>query len=257
MPGASRQGAAIWLAALAMWPAAAIAQETGFDAALEYAARDELETNDGEEIDNDFLRLTTALNWSAGDGRARGALELGLRNEDFNGETLFTGGLEFVFARRVGRQRYGLGGRVRTAEELSTTTELGYAIEHLGNSFDLRGLAGLQLVGDSDEVPGRSDDAGVFGLGELTIYPGDNLALSGGVFGDADGTVFNVGAEYRPGTTPLSFFVEYAEAFDEYRDFAGYDNLSAGIRIVPGASSVREQRQGGLARVLRRPVEVQ
>lgn len=235
----------------------AVAQGVQFDAAAEYAARDELRLEDGDEIDNDFLRLTFGLTGDAGiDGRLRGALELGVRNEDFDGDYPAIGGGELVFARQVGRQRYGIGARFRTADELSTTTELGYAAEHLGDSFDLRGLVGVQLIADEDEAPGR-DGSGGFGLVEATIYPQDDFALSAGILADGDGEVFSLAAEFRPGAAPVSFFVEYAEAFDEYRDVPGYDNLSAGIRFTPGLSSVRASRQDGLARILRRPVEVQ
>ena len=84
-----RAGRALPLAAVIAVTGAApvVAQNTEFDAALNYAARDEiLLPGDTEKSDNDIFRLTTALSWDAGyDGRMRVALELGVRNEDFNG----------------------------------------------------------------------------------------------------------------------------------------------------------------------------
>jgi hypothetical protein len=252
--------AVIRCAALALCAVPTIlpAQDVRFDGSLAYSARDEVfEERSGREIDNDILRLTAALSWPAADGQMRGALEFGVGNDDFDGNYPGFGGVELAFARNVGAQRYTLGGRVRTAEDLTTTTELAYVIEHLGEGFDLRGMVGVQSLSDPDLVVGR-DGSSAFALGEIGLYLTDNLVVSAGLMADTDGEVFGAGVEFRPeGTGGISFFLEYGEAFDEYRDVAGYDEFIGGIRIVPGTSSLRDARQGNLARVLQRFVEVQ
>ena len=249
------------LAALALCalPAGVAAQDIRFDGSLAYSARDEVVgERDGEEIDNDILRLTAALSWPAGgDGQMRAALEFGVGNDDFSGDYPGLGGVELAFARNVGAQRYTLGGRVRTADDLTTTTELAYVIERLGEGFDLRGMVGLQALNDPDLVVGR-DGSSAFALGEIGVYLTENLVVSGGLMADGDGEVFGAGVEYRPRTLGgISFFLDYGEAFDEYRGVGSYDEFVGGIRIVPGASSLRDARQGNLARVLQRFVEVQ
>lgn len=240
-------------------PVASPAQNLKFDAALGYSARDEV-TNEGDEeaIDNDIFRLTTGLTWDAGvDGKMRGALEFGVGNEDFNGNYPGFGGAELVFSRKVGLQRYSLGGRVRSAEDLSTTSELAYVLEHLGAQFGLRGVLGIQNVADPDEVRGR-DGSSIFGQAEASYYFTDNFVLSAGLIADNDGEAFGGGVEFRPSSTgPFSFFLEYGEAFDEYRDVASYDEFTGGIRFYPGTSSLRDARQNGLSRVLQRYLEVQ
>lgn len=245
------------LAGLAAMGAGQGAAQSGqFDAALAYSARDEVPGPDGEQLDNDLARLTAGYAWSVGDGRMRAALEFGVRNEDFESNPPFIWGTELVYGRRVGNQRYSLGARLRSDEDLSTTTELGYIAQHLGQAYDLRVVLGLQLVGDVDDVAGRSDTS-VFGLGEAAFYFSDNWAISGGLLADSDGEVYTVGTEFRPAGASVSLFVDYAEAFDGYRDGDSYDNLTAGIRIVPGTRSLREQRQSGFYRIFQRSVEVQ
>jgi hypothetical protein len=231
---------------------AAAAQE--FDAGFGYTARDEI-TKPGttEKLDNDIARLVLGLTWGAGgDGRMRGAVELGFaNNDDWSSDLTGNYGAELVFARKVGNQRYGLGARYRDDSELTSATEFAYAIEHLGESLDLRGLVGIQVLGDADRVPGR-DDTTFFGQGELTVYASDALALSGALMADADGEGYGVAVEYRPSSMPVSFFLEYAESFDEYRGVASYDEFTGGIRFVPGTASLKAQRQGSLARLMQR-----
>jgi hypothetical protein len=230
-----------------------------FDAGFGYTARDEI-TKPGttEELDNDIARLALGLTWGAGgDGRMRGALELGFaNNDDWSGDLTGNYGVELVFARKVGNQRYGLGGRFRDDAELTSTTEIAYSIEHLGESLDLRGLVGLQMLADADRVPGRDDNT-LFAQGEVTIYPTSALALSAAVLADGDGEGYGVGVEYRPAGWGVSFYLDYAEAFDDYRDVASYDAFAGGIRFVPGTSSLKAQRQGGLGRIMHRYFEAQ
>jgi hypothetical protein len=230
-----------------------------FDATFGYAARDEItEPGTTEELDNDVAALVLGLTWGAGgDGQMRGAIELGFANNDnWSGDLTGNYGAELVFARKVGNQRYGLGARYRSDEELTSTTEISYAIEHLGERLDLRGLVGLQLLADADKVPGRDSNT-FFVQGELTLYPTDALALAGAVLADGDGEGFGVGVEYRPSGWPVSLFLDYAEAFDDYRDVASYDSLSGGLRFVPGTSSLKAQRQGSLGRLMQRYFQAQ
>ncbi|MCA8879068.1 MAG: hypothetical protein KDA73_03735 [Rhodobacteraceae bacterium] len=253
-----------YLAALGMAAAlsagAAQAQGTRFDGAVSYSARDEVkdENNTDEHIDNDIFRITAGLSWSAGDGRARAAIELGVMNDFFDGNYPGDYGMEVDYARRVGNQRYGIAGRVRTSEELSTTLELGYALQHLGETFDLRGLAGFQFITDPDKVRGR-DGNSIFGLGEATLYATPNWAISAAVQGDTGGAVWGVGTEYRrKNWGGLSVFLDYGQAFDDYRSVPEYDAFVGGIRFFPGAgNTLREQRQSSLALLMRRYVEVQ
>lgn len=225
-----------------------------FDAGFGYIARDEIpDPVTGEELDNDVAGLVLGLTWDAGgDGRMRGAVELGFANNDnWSGDQTGTYGAELVFARKVGNQRYGLGGRFRHDEVLTSTTEFAYAIEHLGDALDLRGLVGVQLLADADRVPGR-DDTTFFGQVEATVYPTDALALSAALLADGDGEGFGAEVEYRPTGWGVSLYLSYAEAFDSYRGLDSYDALGGGIRFVPGTSSLKAQRQGGLARVMQR-----
>ncbi|PWR04195.1 hypothetical protein DKT77_02555 [Meridianimarinicoccus roseus] len=253
-----RKAVFIMAALAAVGSAPVMAQGTQFDAALAYTARDEIVLpGQTEKIDNDIARLTAGLSWGAGDGRMRAALELGFgNNNNWNGDYPANYGGELVFARKVGNQRYGLGARLRTLEDLSTTTEIAYAIEHIGNSLDLRGLVGMQLIADETKVPGR-DASGFFVQGEATVYASDSLALSAGLLADSDGEAYGAGVEYRPSGWGMSFFLEYSEAFDDYRGFASYDEFAGGIRIVPGTSSLKSQRQGGLGRIMQRYMEAQ
>jgi hypothetical protein len=254
-----------WRAALTATLAAAIAgtaaaQGVTFDGALSYSARDELtDPNDPDnKFDNDIFRAMGAVTWSLGDGRMRAALEYGVQNNDFSGDYPWMAGVELAFGRRVGDRRYGIGARVRGAEDLSTTTELGYAMQHLGTRFDLRGLVGGQFIANADDVPGRDNEASLFGLGEATYYATPNLALSGAIQGDTDGWVYGAGVEYSAASWGgISLFLDYAEAFDEYRGQSTYDSLTGGIRIVPGAATLRAARQSNLGLLLRRYVEVQ
>jgi len=247
------------VAAGAAWLAVGTAGAQQFDAGFGYTARDEI-TKPGttEELDNDIARLVLGLTWGAGgDGQMRGAVELGFaNNDDWSGDLTGNYGAELVFARKVGNQRYGLGGRFRDDAELTSATEVTYSIEHLGDALDLRGLVGLQMLGDADKVPGR-DDTALFAQGEATIYPSSALALSVALIADNDGEGFGVGAEYRPAGWGVSFYLDYAEAFDDYRDVGSYDTLAGGIRFVPGTSSLKAQRQGGLGRIMQRYFEAQ
>jgi hypothetical protein len=242
-------------------PLPAAAQGTQVDAALAYSAREEVPDPDGGDLDNDILRLTAGVAWGLGDGRVRGALEFGgMNNADWGTDFDTIWGGELAYARRVGNQRYALGGRVRNAEPLSTTTELMYAAQHLGATVDLRGVAGAQFVADSDDVPGRDDDAGLFALGEVTTYLGSDFAVSGGLYIDPDGSVGSFGAEWQPAGRAFSLFFDYAASLEDYRatdGFDDYDKLTGGIRIVFGGGDLRTNRQDNLARVFHRPVEVQ
>ena len=230
-----------------------------FDAGFGYTARDEItRPGETEELDNDIARLVLGLTWGAGgDGRMRGALELGFaNNDDWSGDLTGNMGAELLFARKVGNQRYGLGARVRDDAELTTATEFAYAVEHIGEVLDLRGLVGLQLLSEAERVPGRDDNT-FFAQGEVTIYPSSGLALSAALLADGDGEGYGVGAEYRPAGWSVSFYLDYAEAFDSYRGFDSYDAFAGGIRFVPGTSSLKAQRQGGLGRVMQRYFEAQ
>ncbi len=238
---------------------ACVAAAQDFDAGFGYTARDEIpKPGTADELDNDIARLVLGLTWDAGgDGRMRGAVELGFaNNDDWSGELTGKYGAELVFARRVGNQRYGLGARFRDDTELTSATEFLYSIEHLGDSLDLRGLLGIQLLADADRVPGR-DDSAFFAQGEATIYPSSALALSVALLADNDGEGYGVSAEYRPAGWGVSFYLDYAEAFDAYRGFESYDALAGGIRFVPGTSSLKAQRQGGLSRIMHRYFEAQ
>lgn len=243
---------------LAGSPLAAFAQGVEFDAALSYTARDEVTLPDRAGVfDNDIALLTTGLSWGAGDGRMRGALELGFtNNDDWNDDYSSIYGGELLFARKVGKQRYGLGARVRALDELTTSTEVAYSIEYIGSVIDLRGLVGVQLLADENKVPGR-EDTGVFGQGEATFYPTQSLAVSAALLADNDGEAYGAAVEYRPRGWGMSFFLEYSEAFDEYRDVTEYDEFMGGIRFVPGASSLKAQRQGNLGRVMQRYMQAQ
>ncbi|MEV8466517.1 hypothetical protein AB0T83_06945 [Fluviibacterium sp. DFM31] len=234
------------------------AQNVEFDAALNYAARDEiLQPGDHDKSDNDIFRLAMALSWDAlGDGRMRAALELGVRNEDFDGHYPAVNGFELAFGRRVGMQRYAAGARFRAADDLSTTTELAYSAEHFGRSIDWHGLFGAQFIADSDDVPGR-DGPGLFGQVDGDFYINDNWLLMAGALADTDGAVYGFGTEYRFGDAPVSLFLDYAEAFDDYRGQRNYDSLSVGIRLIPKAKSLRSFHQSNLSRAMFRLVEVQ
>ena len=53
-------------------------------------------------------------------------------------------------------------------------------------------------------------------------------------------------------------FLDYGQAFEDYRSVPEYDAFTGGIRFFPGAgSTLREQRQSSLAVLMRRYVEVQ
>lgn len=234
-----------------------------FDAGFSYTARDTItrpgpQPGSTEELDNDLARLALGVTWGAGgDGRMRGAVELGFaNNDDWASDLTAKYGAELLFARKVGNQRYGLGARLRDDEELTTSTEFAYALEHIGESLDLRGLVGLQMLADADRVPGRDDNT-FFAQGEVTVYPSGALALSAALLADGDGEAYGVGAEYRPTGWGVSLYLDYAEAFDSYRGFDGYHAFAGGIRFVPGTSSLKAQRQGGLARVMHRYFEAQ
>jgi len=243
---------------MAVWGSAVSAQSPGFEAELAYTAREEVPDGMGGELDNDIARATLAYAWSAGDGRMRAALEFGgMNNDDWDGDLTAAYGGEIVFARRVGNQRYAIGGRVRTADDLSTTTELAYALQHLAGWGDLRGLVGAQFVAEEDDVAGR-DAAGAYVQGEAVFYPSDNWAVSAAALADPDGYGLGLGTEYRPRSWGgLSLFAEYGFAPDDYRDVDEYDALWAGIRFAPGTSSLKAARQGSLGRLMRRVFEVQ
>lgn len=239
-------------------PLVVTAQGTQFDAALSYSARDEVTLPDrAGEFDNDIALLTTGLSWGAGDGRMRGALEVGFtNNDDWNDDYSSIYGGELLFTRKVGNQRFGLGGRVRAIDELTTSTEVAYSIEHIGSAIDLRGLLGLQLLADEEKVPGR-EDAGVFAQGEATFYPSNALAVSAGLLADNDGEAYGAAVEYRPRGWGMSFFLDYSQAFNDYRGFDEYDEFTGGIRFVPGSSSLKSQRQGNVGRVMQRYMQAQ
>lgn len=244
---------------LGLAPLSAMAKDPQFDATFAYIARDEIPNTNGiGKSDNDLAGLNAGLTWGAGgDGRIRAALEIGFgNNENWKGNYPANYGGELIFARKVGKQRYGLGARVLSLEDQTTSTEIGYSIEHLGDKIDLRGLAGVQILANENEVQGR-DSSAFFLQGEMTLYPSDNLALSGGLLGDNDGEAYGVGAEYRPSGWGFSMFLEYSEAFDDYRGFASYDEFAGGIRFVPGTKNLKAQRQGNLSRLLQRYMQAQ
>lgn len=254
--------AAISLAALGLMAAlagAAAAQGVTFDGGLAYSARDEVtdQSNPDDSLDNDIARLTTALSWGLGDGRMRAALELGVLNDDFSGSS-GDYGAELDYGRRVGDTRYGLAARVRSSEELTTTWEVAYGLQHLGERIDLRGLGGLQILEDPDAVRGR-DGNSLYGLVEATLYATPNWAVSAGAQADTDGAVWGVGTEYRGRSWGgFSVFLDYGEAFDDYRGVPSYDEFVGGIRFIPGVgNTLREQRQSNLGVLMRRYVEVQ
>lgn len=253
-----RRAAFIIIGSLFSGPVTAWAEGPDFDATFSYTARDEIRLPGAtEDIDNDLARLTAGLTWGAGDGRMRAALDIGFGNDnDWNGDYPANYGGEFVFSRKVGKQRYGLGARVITLDNLSTSTELAYSIERIGTSLDLRGLVGMQLIADEAKVPGR-DASGFFAQAEATFYPSNALAVSAGILGDNDGEAYGAGVEYRPSGWGMSFFMEYSEAFDEYRGVASYDEFAGGIRFVPGTSSLKSQRQSGLGRIMQRYMQAQ
>ncbi|WP_193142537.1 MULTISPECIES: hypothetical protein [unclassified Meridianimarinicoccus] len=237
---------------------AAHAQNAEFDAALSHAAREEVtQPGDSDKSDNDISRLAMALSWDAGgDGRMRAALELGVGNEDFDGPYPALNGFELAFGRRVGMQRYAAGARIRSDDDFSTTTELAYSAEHFGRSIDWHGLFGMQFVADSDDVPGR-DGPGLFGQVDGDFYINDNWLLMAGALADTDGAVYGFGTEYRFDGAPISLFLDYAEAFNDYRGQQKYDSLSVGIRIMPKSKSLRSFHQSNLSRAMFRLVEVQ
>lgn len=260
--GMAVAGGAAGLALTALLGLAGAAQAEGvtFDGAFSYSARDEVtdQNNPDESLDNDIIRLTTALSWGVGDGQMRAALELGAMNNFFDGNYPADYGAELDYGRRVGDMRYGLAGRVRASDELSTSWELAYGLQKLGETFDLRGLAGVQLVEDADQVRGRSESS-VYGLGEATIYATPNWAISAAVQGDVDGAVWGAGTEYRGRNWGgFSVFLDYGVAMDSYRDVPSYDEFAGGIRYIPGGGdTLREQRQSNLGVLMRRYVEVQ
>ncbi|MBL9058521.1 MAG: hypothetical protein JNK88_00660 [Mangrovicoccus sp.] len=257
-------GAAALVAVAALAAGAVRAEGVTFDGAFAYSARDEVTDPDNpdESLDNDIIRLTTALNWGLGDGQMRAALELGATNNDFNGSYPADYGLELAYGRRVGDMRYGLGARVRGSDDLSTSWELAYGLQSLHETFDLRGLGGVQLVEDADAVRGRSESS-LYGLAEATVYVTQNWAVSAAIQGDLDGAVWGAGTEYRGRRWGnFSVFLDYGVAMEDYRGVPSYDEFVGGIRYVPGASAgaddtLRTRRQSNLGVLMRRYVEVQ
>ena len=258
--GLVRLSAAGLVLAVATAAGAARAEGVTFDGAFAYSARDEVtDQNDPDEsLDNDIIRLTTALSWGVGDGQMRAALEFGAMNNFFDGNYPADYGAELDYGRRVGDIRYGLAGRVRASDELSTSWELAYGLQRLGEQFDLRGLAGVQLVEDADDVRGRSESS-LYGLAEATVYATQNWAISAAIQGDVDGAVWGAGTEYRGRNWGgFSVFLDYGVAMDDYRDVPSYDEFVGGIRYIPGGGdTLREQRQSNLGVLMRRYVEVQ
>ncbi len=257
-------GAAALVAVAALAASAVRAEGVTFDGGFAYSARDEVTDPDNpdESLDNDIIRLTSALNWGLGDGQLRAALELGATNNDFNGSYPADYGLELAYGRRVGDLRHGFGARVRSSDELSTSWELAYALQSLHETFDLRALGGVQLVEDADDVRGRSESS-LYGLAEATIYATPNWAISAAIQGDLDGAVWGAGTEYRGRRWGnFSVFLDYGVAMEDYRGVPSYDEFVGGIRYVPGASAgaddtLRARRQSNLGVLMRRYVEVQ
>src|SRR6056297_3361368 len=210
--------------ALAISSGAVAAQN--WDAELSYAARDDAGAGSGE---NDFARVSAGYAWPALDGRLRSGIELGLRNDDHAGDQATMAGLELTFARRVGNNRFAFGGRVRNAEGRTTTGELLYGVERFGGSFDLRGVIGLQGLSDTADVEGRAKASAV-ALGEASFWLTTDLVASAGLSGEADGGLYTLGVEWRPRGASYGLFLDWGQAIDEYRDVAGYADLSGGIR---------------------------
>ncbi|MFV0244554.1 MAG: hypothetical protein ACK5IB_05965 [Qingshengfaniella sp.] len=230
----------------------AVAQDVPrFDGALAYSARHTIDRRD-----NDIFRLTAGYSWSAMSGRIRTAVELGVDNEDFSGSYPANTGLEVDFARRVGDNRFALGARLRHDDQQSTTAELAYGIQHFGTALDWRGVVGFQGVADHGEVDGR-DGASAFGIATATIWLDGEWAVDAGLEGDSDGLLYTIGTEYRPQGSAISLFALWGHAVDEYRGKPQYNDLTAGIRVVPARMSLRSFRRGSLSQIFSRAVEVQ
>lgn len=243
--------AAALTGAIALAGTALSAQQAELDAAFSYAARTTIERSD-----NDLARLSAGLTFPDAQSQLRIGGELGVLNEDFDDASL-VGGLEMSFLQLAPQGRYGPAARLRYADELSTTGEILYAIQRFtGPAFDIRGLGAVQAVADEDEVAGRSA-VSPFGLLELTAYAGDDLALSASYSGDLDGDIGGLGIEYRPPGWTISLFAEWGVTLSGYRDNDGYNDLTGGIRFIPGGGTVKSTRRTSPERVFSRPVEVQ
>lgn len=222
-----------------------------FDASVTYADRDAV-TEGVEGGGTQISRLTVGYTYSALDGKMRLGAELGGPADGFDGAW----GAEADFARRVGNQRFAIGARVRGAEDLTTTTELIYGLEHFGEAIHLRGNLGLQGVADDDALSNRAQASG-FLLGEAGLWLGDDWVLTAGLQGDSDGALYTLGTEYHPDGWPVSLFIDYGAAADDYRGSSDYADVSGGIRFVPSRLSLKSFRRGTLQRIFYRPVEVQ
>lgn len=227
----------------------ALAQD--FDLALSYSARETMNTSD-----NDVLRLNSGVSWGVGDGKMRAALELGVRNENFQGPYPSVTGAELQFARSVGNNRYGIGARIRDAEDLTTTSELAYTVEHFGSAITWRGMGGFQHLANTGHVQGRSQSSG-FVQGEADLFLTDNWSVSAGLMADADGQIWGLGTEYRPSGWRTSLFLDWGHALTDYRGVSGYNDLTGGIRFIPRADTLRSFRRSNIARMMFRFVEVQ
>lgn len=226
------------------------------DGGFAYAARTTQEFLDREASDNDIMRFTLGATWRYDLNQARLALELGARNEDFSSSYPAMAGGELGYHWLQDWGRFGLGARARWADDLETTGELAFGAERFGDTIDLRGMAGVQYVTDTDDLADRTQTS-AFGLGEATWFPIDNLALWLGVMGDADGSVGGVGVEIRPRRWPVSFFMEWGHALTEYRGLNGYNDLYGGIKFVPRSRTLKEHRRAVTDRSFLRYVEVQ
>ncbi|OSP54528.1 hypothetical protein [Pseudoruegeria sp. SK021] len=205
---------------------------------------------------SDYLRLTAGLTWGVGDGKVRGALELGVLPDDLSGPFPASSGGQLQFARSVGTNRFGIGARIRDAKDLSTSSELAYTAEHFGQSLTWRGMGGLQYLSHTDPVPGRSQSS-LFAQGEVDYYVTDNWSVNAGLMADTDGQVWGVGTEYRPQGWSSSLFLEYGSAINDYRGDSGFSAVSGGIRYIPGKDTLRQFRRSNIARMMARYVEVQ
>ncbi len=230
--------------------AAAAASEQRLDLSLGYAARATY-----PDTDNDVFAATAGWTWDRPqDGGLRFGIIGGVRNEDFSGDYPAILGAEVLRFFADNALQYGFGARVVWSDDVETSGELAFGAQSFGTRHMLRGTLGLQAF--SDDLPIR-EDTGVFGVGEFTWYGGSNWALRAGIQADTDGTVGALGGEMNIGRSDFSISIEYAPAFDEYRDNDEYDDLTVTIHYVPGYGSLQARDRGTPTRLLGRYVAAQ
>jgi len=227
------------------------------DLSVAYHARETV-----NDRDNDILRLRYGIADPGIAGLSRLAVFGGFRDVGLN---LFADsesvslehpdiGAEALWMKERPDGRHGLGARVNYAGDHETSIEVAGVYERFDRMFDLRLVGGVQGV--TDNVAGR-EDFGAFGLGEVTWWYREDFLFRGGVQADTDGEIASFGFEVAIGRRPLSFFLDWGHALDDYRDISGYNDLSAGFRYDFGGATLRERVREGHSRSLFRPVEVQ